>query len=328
VLLEFCLLLGVTFSVGVFLLVRGVLQRPASAQELAVGEVRGYSGERAVGGTLPGGPQDLRARVSGVFQPVADRADRRARKQGRPTLEERLNGADLKMRPQEFVMIRLGCMVGPALLGLARFGISWQIIVLGVAGYAAPGIWLRFRRRGRLNRFNDQLADVLLLLANSMRAGQSFPQALAGVAERAKEPTGPELGRVVREVNLGGSIDDGLTNMVKRVGSDDLELVVTAVSINRTAGGNLAEMLQIISNTIRQRVQTKREIRSLTAQGRMSGWFITLIPVAVALVLYFISPTYFRPMTEGLIGWVMLGLATILLLIGNLLIRKAVSIEI
>jgi tight adherence protein B len=161
-----------------------------------------------------------------------------------------------------------------------------------------------------------------------MRAGQSFPQAISGVAQRAKEPTGPELARVVREVNLGGSIDDGLTNMVKRVGSDDLELVVTAVSINRTAGGNLAEMLQIISNTIRQRVQTKREIRSLTAQGRMSGWFITLIPVAVALVLYFISPTYFRPMTESFIGWVMLGLASILLLIGNLLIRKAVSIEV
>jgi tight adherence protein B len=266
--------------------------------------------------------------VSGVFQPVADRADRRAQKRGRPTLEERLNSADLKMRPQEFVMIRLGCMVGPALVGLARFGIGWQIVVLGVAGYAAPGVWLRFRRRGRLNRFNEQLADVLLLLANSMRAGQSFPQAIGGVAQRAKEPTGPELARVVREVNLGGSIDDGLTNMVKRVGSDDLELVVTAVSINRTAGGNLAEMLQIISNTIRQRVQTKREIRSLTAQGRMSGWFITLIPVAVALVLYFISPTYFRPMTESFIGWVMLGLASILLLIGNLLIRKAVSIEV
>jgi tight adherence protein B len=137
-----------------------------------------------------------------------------------------------------------------------------------------------------------------------------------------------ELSRVVREVNLGGSMDDGLTNMVRRVGSDDLELVVTAVSINRTAGGNLAEMLQIISGTIRQRVQTKREIRSLTAQGRASGWFITLIPIAVAVLLYFISPDYFRPMTQSFFGWGMLGLAALLLLIGNLLIRKAVAIEV
>jgi tight adherence protein B len=115
---------------------------------------------------------------------------------------------------------------------------------------------------------------------------------------------------------------------VKRVGSDDLELVVTAVSINRSAGGDLAGMLGIISDTIRQRVQTSREISSLTAQGRMSGWFITLIPLVVAVVLYFISPNYFRPMTENVLGWLMLAVAAILLLIGNLLIRRAVRIEI
>ncbi len=123
-------------------------------------------------------------------------------------------------------------------------------------------------------------------------------------------------------------MDESLTNMVKRVGSDDLELVVTAVSINRSAGGDLAGMLGIISDTIRQRVQTSREISSLTAQGRMSGWFITLIPLVVAVVLYFISPNYFRPMTENLLGWLMLAVAAILLLIGNLLIRRAVRIEI
>jgi tight adherence protein B len=116
--------------------------------------------------------------------------------------------------------------------------------------------------------------------------------------------------------------------MVKRVGSEDLELVVTAVSINRSAGGDLAKMLAIIADTIRLRVQTSREIRSLTAQGRMSGWFITLIPIVVAVVLYFISPNYFRPMTENLIGWAMLALAAILLLVGNFLIRRAVRIEI
>jgi tight adherence protein B len=331
VVLELSLLLAVVFCTGIFLMVRGLLRRRATAEELAVGEVRGYSGSRMVSAGsygAPGPPANLRARAAGVFQPMAERADRRAQRRGRATLEERLNGADLKMRPQEFILIRVGCLLALALLGVARFGLSWQVLILGVAGYAAPGFWLRFRRRRRLNHFNDQLADVLLLLGNSMRAGQSFPQAIGNVAERAKHPTAIEFSRVVREVNLGGSVDDGLTNMVKRVGSDDLELVVTAVSINRSAGGNLAEMLGIISNTIRQRVQTTREIRSLTAQGRMSGWFITLIPIVVAVVLYLISPNYFRPMTESLIGWLMLAAAAVLLLIGNLLIRRAVRIEI
>jgi tight adherence protein B len=331
VILELSLLLAVVFCVGVFLLVRGLLQRRATAEELAIGEVRGYSGERVMGAPslgATGQPANLRVRVAGVFQPVAERAERRAQRRGRATLEERLNGADLKMRPQEFIMIRIGSMLAPALLGLVRFGLSWQVLILGVAGYAAPGLWLRFRRRLRMNRFNDQLADVLLLLGNSIRAGQSFPQAIGNVADRAKEPTAVEFSRVVREIKLGGSVDDGLTNMVKRVGSEDLELVVTAVSINRSAGGDLAGMLGIISDTIRQRVQTSREIRSLTAQGRMSGWFITLIPLVVAVVLYFISPNYFRPMTESLIGWLMLAVAAILLLVGNLLIRRAVRIEI
>jgi tight adherence protein B len=330
VLLELSLLLAIVFSTGLFLAVRALLQRPASAQELAVEQVSGSSGERPSGAfeVPPTSQAGFRTRFGALFLPVARRADRRAQRRGRATLSERLDGADLKMRPQEFIMLRLACMVAPALLGLLRFGVSLQVVVLAIVGYAAPGLWLRVRARRRVNRFNDQLADLLMLLANSLRAGQSFQQAIATVAQRAKQPTGVELSRVHREVSLGGSVDEGLANMVNRVGSDDLELVVTAVSISRTAGGNLAEMLEIISGTIRQRVQTKREIRALTAQGRMSGWFITLIPVVVAVVLYFISPNYFRPMTESLAGWLMLAAAAILLMIGNLLIRKAVSIEV
>jgi len=325
---ELSLLLIVVFSAGLFVVVRELLKPRPSAEELAVTEVSGSAGDRVVVGPRADGQQSFRSRMAAPLEPVAARAERRAERRGRPTLEERLNSADLKMRPQEFILIRLGALVAPALLGVLRFGISWQPVVLGVAGWAAPGIWLRIRRRRRLNRFNDQLAELLLLLANSMRAGQSFPQSIGSVAERAKEPAGAELSRVVREVNLGGSVDSALDNMVSRVGSDDLELVVTAVSINRSAGGNLAEMLQIISSTIRQRVQTTREIRSLTAQGRMSGWFITLIPLVVATILYFISPDYFRPMTQSLLGWAMLAVAGILLLIGNLLIRRAVAIEV
>jgi tight adherence protein B len=330
VLLELCLLLVILFSAGLFLAVRGLLQRPAATQELAMGQVSGSSRERPAGALGPSSAPtaSVRTRLGSLFLPMATRTDRRAQRRGRATLQERLDGADLKMSPQEFIMVRLGCLVAPALLGLLRFGISLQMVVLAVAGYAAPGIWLRFRARRRINRFNDQLADLLMLLSSSLRAGQSFQQAIGTVAQHAKQPTGVELSRVQREISLGGSVDDGLDNMVMRVRSDDLELVVTAVSISRTTGGNLAEMLEIISETIRQRVQTKGEISALTAQGRMSGWFITLIPVVVAVVLYFISPGYFRPMTESLIGWILLAVAAVLLLIGNLLIRKAVAIEV
>ena len=329
-LLSLSLVLLVAFSVGLFLMVRGLLRRPLSAEELAVEQVQGYSGERMVLGWQhrTAGEASVRGRVGQVFQPMAERADRRAAKKGRASLDERLNRADLKMSGAEFILIRFGCLLAPAAIGLLRFGLGWQVLALGVAGYAAPGLWLRMRQRKRLNRFNSQLAGVLLLLSNSMRAGQSFPQAIGTVAEKAGPPTGTEFARVVQEVNLGASVDDGLANMVRRVGSADLELVVTAVSINRSAGGNLAEMLEIISNTIRQRVQTKQEIRALTSQGRMSGWFITALPVFLAAVLYFISPGYFRPMTQHPVGWALLGVAGVLLLIGNFLVRKTVSIEV
>lgn len=328
-LLELSLLLVIGFCAGLFLLVRGLLGPRIPAEELAIEQVRGFSGERvAVGGQRAPVPETMRGRVGQVFRPVADRAERRAAKKGRATLDERLNRADLKVSAPEFILVRFGCLLLLAGIGLLRFGVGWQVLVLGIAGYAVPGLWLRYRERRRLNRFNAQLANVLLLLANSMRAGQSFPQAIGTVADKALEPTNIEFGRVMQEINLGGSVDDGLANMVKRVGSADLELVVTAVAINRSAGGNLAEMLEIISTTIRQRVQTKQEIKALTAQGRASGWFITALPVGLSALLYLISPTYFRPMTQNLVGWILLGIAAALLLIGNFLVRKAVAIEV
>lgn len=329
-LLEVSLVLVIAFSLGLFLLVRGLIPQRLSPEEAAVEHVQGYSGERVVGGAQrsAAAPVAVRRQVAQLFDPMAERAERRATSKGRATLDERLNRADLKMSAQEFILLRLGCLVLPALAALLRFGLGWQMLVLGVLGYTAPGIWLRFRQRKRLSRFNAQLAGVLVLLANSMRAGQSFPQSIGTVAEKAGEPTNIEFGRVVQEVNLGGSVEEGLANMVRRVASADLELVVTAVTINRSAGGNLAEMLEIISTTIRQRVQTKQEIQALTAQGRASGWFITALPVALSGILYFISPTYFRPMTEHPVGWALLGIAVVLLLIGNFLVRKAVTIEV
>jgi tight adherence protein B len=137
-----------------------------------------------------------------------------------------------------------------------------------------------------------------------------------------------EFARAVREMNLGGSVDEALQNMVRRIDSPDFDLVVTAVAIHRTVGGNLAEILDNIAYTIRERIRIKGEIQTLTAQARASGWIITVLPIALATFMAFITPTYFRPMLENPVGWVMIGAGIFLIFIGNVLIRKVVQIEV
>jgi tight adherence protein B len=132
----------------------------------------------------------------------------------------------------------------------------------------------------------------------------------------------------VRELQIGGSMEGALTSLARRSGSDDLELMVTAILVQQSVGGNLASTLERIAHTIRERVRIKGEIASATAQGRMSGWIVTLMPVAVAVLLFVISPAYFRPMTQQLLGWVMLAGAALLIFVGNLFIRKIVKIQV
>src|SRR5439155_2151695 len=134
--------------------------------------------------------------------------------------------------------------------------------------------------------------------------------------------------RAVREMNLGGSVEEALNNMVRRVDSEDLDLVVTAVSIHRTVGGNLAEILDNIAFTIRERVRIKGEISTLTAQARASGYLITALPIVLAAFMYFVTPTYFRPMFGSIIGWILLAIGGFMIFVGNLIIRRVVAIEV
>ena len=137
-----------------------------------------------------------------------------------------------------------------------------------------------------------------------------------------------EFARCVRELQVGGSVEGALNNLARRSGSEDLELVVTAVLVQLQVGGNLAGSLERIAHTVRERVQIKGEIATATAQGRMSGWIVTGLPVAVAVLLFVISPDYFRPMTQQVIGWILLGGAGLLILTGNFIIRKIVKINV
>lgn len=270
----------------------------------------------------------LRDRVNQPFEVLADRSNQRRRLNGGLTLTEHLLRANLKLRPSEFVMIQVGFMIGWAVVAVVRFGFGPQFVFAGVVGYLVPMRYVKYRQRQRLKALNRQLPDTLSLLSNALKAGLSLPQALDTVARNTAAPIADELSRVIREMNIGSATERALTNMVRRTGSEDLDLIVTAIGIQASVGGNLARILDSISHTIRQRVQVKGQIAAMTAQARASGWVITLLPVIVATILYFITPTYFRPMFSDGVGISLLVVASVSILVGNFFIRRIVSFRV
>ena len=273
-------------------------------------------------------PASLRDRINQPFQGLAERNNRQHRLNGGLSLAENLARADLKLRSSEFVMIQVGFLVVGALLALWRFGFAPQFVLAGVIAYLVPMRYLKWRQGRRLKAFNSRLPDTLSLLSNAIKAGLSLPQALEAVAQNASPPISDELARVLRETKLGSSTPAALASMVRRVGSEDLDLIVTAISIQATVGGNLARILDGISHTIRQRIQIKSQIGAMTAQMRASGWIITLLPFIVAAVLNIITPTYFRVMFTEPAGRVLLGLAGLSIFIGNVFVRRITSFKV
>lgn len=326
------ILLGLVCAMGIFIAFLGLSAGRGSGQRfdarLAQYGISTGGGRYAGGAAAPGRPMDLRERMNQLLTPAADRISARGVRRGRPSLADNLARADLKLRPSEFLAAQIGLAGLVAFICILRFGLGWQMVVFGIAGYLGPGLYVRFRQRRRLRAFNDQLGDTLILLSNALKAGYSFAQAVDTVARNASPPVSDEFGRAVREMNLGGSVDEALQNMVRRIDSPDLDLLVTAVAIHRQVGGNLAEILDNIADTIRNRIRIKGEIATLTAQAQASGWIITLLPVVLAVIMYFITPSYFVPMTRSAVGWVMLFMAGGLIGIGNAIIRKIVNIEV
>jgi len=272
--------------------------------------------------------QTLRERVNRPFEVLADRSSQRRRLNGGLTLAEHLTRANLKLRPSEFVMVQVVFLIVWAVISLIRFGFGPQFVIAGVVGYLVPMRYVRYRQRQRLRLLNRQLPDTLSLLSNALKAGLSLPQALDTVARNTAAPIADELSRVIREMNIGSATDRALAAMVRRTGSEDLDLIVTAIGIQASVGGNLARILESISHTIRQRVQVKGQIAAMTAQARASGWVITLLPVIVAVILYVITPTYFRAMFQDRVGIALLLLAGLSILVGNFFIRRIVNFRV
>jgi tight adherence protein B len=323
---------GLIAFAGVFLLFLGISQmrRSAGGSEDFQARLAAY-GVTTAGATALPPATGFRDSLNRLFQPAADRVGRGNSKKGKPSVAEQLQRADLRLRTSEFLMIQIGTTALFVLIAAVRFGFPGgliQVVVAGVIGYLLPSFYVKYRINQRLKAFNNQLGDTLTLLSNAIKAGYSFAQAIDTVAKNAVPPIADEFGRAVREMNLGGSPDEALTNITKRIASADFDLVATAYSIHRTVGGNLAEILDNIAYTIRERVRIKGEIATLTAQARASGTLITFLPIVLAAFMYFVTPTYFRPMFQSIVGWILIVIGAFMIFVGNLIIRRVVAIEV
>jgi len=269
-------------------------------------------------------PREL---VERLLRPAADNLSQRRSGKGRPTLSEDLARAGLNITPPEYLLIRIGAVALGVLIGIFRFGISFGPIILGVVGFIVPPLVIGYLQRRRQNLFNDQLAGMLQLLSNSLKTGYAIDRALETVASKSRPPVSTEFERVTTEITLGTSVEDALSALLLRIDSPDLEFIVTAILLHVRVGGNLAEVLDTISDTLRDRLQTKRDMSVLTAQSRASATIITGLPILLALGLYVFVPGYFAPMTSTLIGYVLLGIAGLFILVGNLLIRRMTQLQ-
>jgi tight adherence protein B len=256
-------------------------------------------------------------------------------------ISRELARADLKLKVSEYLLIWAGAVVGiPIVMFIFGFFLPAlqnpiAMLVGAVVGFFLPRFYVKRRQGGRLNSFNKQLPDTITLLANALRAGSSFLQAIELVVRESRPPISTEFSRVIREVNLGLPFETALQNMVRRVESEDLDLMATAISIQYQVGGNLAEILDSIAYTIRERVRIKGEIRTLTAQQRISGYVVAFLPIGLTGILFVIAPNFMSPMFDAAVniagiptGVVLMAVGGTMMFIGFMIIRKIVDIEV
>ncbi len=243
-------------------------------------------------------------------------------------LATQLARADIKLTVVEFLAATLIVMI---LGGGVAYLLTRQVIAAVLACvvcFFAPRWYIAFLRGRRLRAFNDQLGDTINLMVNSLRAGYSVMQAMDAVAQEMGTPISTEFGRVGQEVQLGLTLEQALSNMLRRVPSDDLDMMITAVNVQREVGGNLAEVLDSISHTIRERIRIKGEIRALTAQSRISGYMVALVPIILAVVVYLIQPDLMSLLFTERCGWIMVGAAVLGIVAGFVVIGKIVDIDV
>jgi tight adherence protein B len=316
----------ITAGIGFFLLLVGVVvsRTGQSVVEERLGrysETGGFGGQALIEGEQVDRPS-----------PIADFLDRAGEGSNLfDNIAKNLAQADIKFRPSEFIML---IALSTVLLTIVGFILSTSIpfaILAGILGAFLPQIYVARSKSNRRKRFNNQLGDMLNLMVNGLRAGYSTMQAMEAVSKELPVPISDEFRRVVQEMQLGISMEEALDHLVRRITSDDLDLVITAINVQREVGGNLAEILDVISYTIRERVRIQGEIAALTAQGRATAWVISALPIVLVALLFLINRPYimqfFNPETRGC-GIPIIVLAGIMVISGFAVVQKIVKIDI
>ena len=256
------------------------------------------------------------------IQPLAEVINERNRRRGRVTLADRIARAGLRLTSSEFLLLQISLAAFLAVLGLLFFRLGPAVPILAVVGAIAPNLYLTARQGARQTAFDQQLGNMVTLLSNSLKTGYSLVQAIETVARKSPPPISDEFERVVSAIQFGASVEDALAALVERVQNPDLDFIVIAILLHRKVGGNLAEILDNIGETIRERLRTKREMSVVTAHARASSRVISALPIVLALVMYMITPRYFTPMLTSPIGWFMIAFAVMLVVAGNLIMSR------
>ena len=247
-------------------------------------------------------------------------------------IQRDLARANLRLTVSEYLLIHVGAIAGGAIIGSVVRGAPGGL-ALAILGFYAPRLVVALAQRRRLKAFSGQLADTLMLMSNSLRAGYSLLQSMESVSREAPQPTADEFGRVVREVGLGLSPEEALMNLHRRLPSDDLDLMVTAINVQHEVGGNLAKIFDTLSETIRERTRINGEIKTLTAQQQLGGYVISGLPLALAGGLFLMNPDFLMPLfsSETVVCMPAFGmpiLAAVMMVAGFFAIKRIVSIEV
>lgn len=271
--------------------------------------------DRTAGGWIP-------ARVTHFGRRFADARGFSGR------LDAELEAAAVSLRSGEFVVVTVAAAFGGMILGFAILKSPWPALGVGAVSGLGPTAALKFALGRRAEKLREQLPDVLTIMASSLRAGHSFLQALDTTAKEIAQPAATEFQRVVAEIRLGRGAEDALGALSERVGSADFKWAVLAVNIQREVGGNLAEILDNVSDTLRERATMRRQIQVLTSEGRLSAWVLALMPFAIGLYMFATNAQYIGLLFSSKVGIVMLAGAALLLTAGVLWMRKIVNIDV
>ena len=310
----------VGLSVGLLLLLAAVFAAAAKRGSWLRSRLASHTGHAGPG--LPGQKHDRFAAGSAVLR-ATERTFGEARFWHK--IARLLERADVPMRTVEFLYVALGCSLGLGFVAAATGRSKFVTVIALLVGGVLPFAYLHFQAGRRLKAFENQLPDLLLTIAASLKAGHSFKQGLQTVVDEGQPPASKEFNRVLTEARLGRPMDEALGEMAQRVGSKELDFVITAVTIQSQVGGSMAGLFDMVAEAVRQRQQFARKIRGLTAMGRASAYVLVGLPFVTALVITLINPTFMDPLYHTSMGHALIGIGLVMMAFGSLILKKIVS---